>query len=203
MSFIECSQGSVTEYLRKVIDDLGGFGETQILSVLKNGVAGVRKINDAFHHQKTKGQPCLDGWGLAETDPIIYTKNGYQRELFNGSLGRLERVISPSSDAKSDEEGNGDVRAIARFDGRQVELLDEDLGNVELGYAITIHKAQGSQFSRVVIPVTRNRLLDRTLVYTALTRAIEQVVFLGDRQAFNHAVLNPPSASQRKVGLII
>lgn len=201
VSFIECPQSFIVRRLVAIIEDLGGFRETQILGVLKDGVAGVRKINDTFHHEKTKGQPSIYGWGLAETDPVIYTKNDYERELFNGSLGKLEQVMPLSSEAKSEEEQGGAVKAIASFDGRRVELSNEDLGHVELAYAVTVHKAQGSQFGRVAIPITRSRLLDRTLVYTALTRGIEQVVFLGDRQAFDQAVINPPSASRRKVGL--
>jgi exodeoxyribonuclease V alpha subunit len=71
---------------------------------------------------------------------------------------------------------------------------------VDLAYAITVHKAQGSQFNRVIVPVTRSRLLDRTLIYTALTRGIEQVVFIGDRNAFDRAIIATPQSQERQVG---
>ena len=71
-------------------------------------------------------------------------------------------------------------RALARFlDGAEHELLEEDFQHGDLGYAITVHKAQGSQFKRVMVPVTPSRLLDRTLILHGLDTGIEQVVFIG------------------------
>jgi exodeoxyribonuclease V alpha subunit len=75
------------------------------------------------------------------------------------------------------------------------------LDDVELGYAITVHKAQGSQWPRVIVPVTRNRLLDRTLLYTALTRAQHQVILVGDETAAREAAMKPPRAHERHVAL--
>lgn len=86
------------------------------------------------------------------------------------------------------------------LDGVEHELLEEDFQHVDLAYAITVHKAQGSQFKRVIVPVTRSRLLDRTLIYTALTRGIEQVVFIGDRNAFDRAIIATPQSQERQVG---
>jgi len=77
---------------------------------------------------------------------------------------------------------------------------EEDLHRIDLAYAITVHKAQGSQFKRVIVPIVRSRLLDRTLIYTALTRGMEQVVFIGDRDAFDAAVTAPPHSRERQVG---
>ena len=71
---------------------------------------------------------------------------------------------------------------------------------MDLAYAITVHKAQGSQFKRVIVPVIRSRLLDRTLIYTALTRGMEQVVFIGDRDAFDRPIIAPPRSHERQVG---
>jgi exodeoxyribonuclease V alpha subunit len=203
VSFIECPRISIVNHIIEVIAALNGFKETQILGVVKDGVAGVHQINSLFHHLLTPHQPSLYGWDMAQSDPIIYTKNDYERELFNGSLGRLRTVFQQgltSSNCSGDE---ATVRAIADFEGREIEITEDDLGNIELAYAITVHKAQGSQFRRVVIPVTRSRLLDRTLLYTALTRGIEQVVFLGDKQVFKEAVIAKPKASQRRVGFSI
>lgn len=69
---------------------------------------------------------------------------------------------------------------VCNFDGRRVGMLDADLADLDLAYAITTHKAQGSQFMRVIVLITRSKLLDRMLIYTALPRAVEQVVFVGD-----------------------
>ncbi len=75
------------------------------------------------------------------------------------------------------------------------------LADVELGFAITVHKAQGSQWRRIIIPVTESRLLDRTLLYTALTRAQVQVILVGDVDAGRQAIVAPPRAHSRQVGL--
>lgn len=68
-------------------------------------------------------------------------------------------------------------------------------------YAITVHKSQRSQFQRVIIPVRRSRILDRTFVYTALTRAQVQVILVGDVTALKQAIALPPRAFSRQVSL--
>lgn len=200
VSFLEASTNSIVRHLPSVVEDLGGFGEVQVLGVTKSGPAGVKVINDAFHRNRRAKGSALPDWDLAEGEPVIFTVNDYDRELYNGSLGRVKKMLTEPTEP----DGGGEpIRLTCDFDGREVGLSDSDLGNLHLAYAITTHKAQGSQFSRVVVPITKSRLLDRTLVYTALTRGIEQVVFLGDKWAFAKAVTNPPSASLRKVGFVI
>lgn len=66
---------------------------------------------------------------------------------------------------------------------------------------MTVHKAQGSQFPRVIVPVAKSRILDRSLIYTAITRASEQVVIVGDPEVLRKAVEEEPVASRRVVGL--
>jgi exodeoxyribonuclease V alpha subunit len=92
---------------------------------------------------------------------------------------------------------------VADFEGDQHILTGEDLTNIELAYAITCHKAQGSQFQRVAIPVVRSRLLDHALIYTALTRGVEQVVFVGDIEALGSAIKASPRASGREVAFAV
>lgn len=195
VSFLECNVTSVINNLVDIMSALGGFKETQILGITKSGPAGTDTINQVFHQKLAGNMPNIPEWGLAESDPVIYTVNDYDRDLYNGSLGRVEKVF-----AEKESDDDEQCRLICDFDGRKVSLTDSDLGNLDLAYAITTHKAQGSQFGRVVIPVTRSRLLDRTLIYTALTRGVEQVVFIGDRGAFNQATSDPTPASIRKVG---
>lgn len=120
-------------------------------------------------------------------------ENDYQKELWNGSLGRIESV--PSS--------NGKRALLCSLDGARHEIPEEEFQRLDLAYAITVHKAQGSQFKRVIVPVVRSRLLDRTLIYTALTRAVEQVVFVGDQDAFEAAVTAPPRSHERQVGFAV
>lgn len=86
-------------------------------------------------------------------------------------------------------------------DGLRRPIMQDMLDDLELGYAITVHKAQGSQWPRVIVPVTRSRLLDRTLLYTAVTRAQRQVILVGDAVAAREAVVRLPRAQARQVAL--
>ena len=131
--------------------------------------------------------------GFAEGDPIIYLVNDYQKELWNGSLGRIESILSL----------NGKRSLLCCLDGARKEIPEEDFHHIDMAYAITVHKAQGSQFKRVIVPIVKSRLLDRTLIYTALTRGMEQVVFIGDPDAFEAAVNAPPRSHERQVGFAI
>ena len=86
-------------------------------------------------------------------------------------------------------------------DGKTREITAELLPDLELAYAITIHKAQGSAFRRVIIPVRQSKLLDRTLLYTAVTRAEQQVILVGDVAAAKAAVQAPRHSERRHVAL--
>ena len=68
-------------------------------------------------------------------------------------------------------------------------------------YSITVHKSQGSQFKRVIVPIRESRLLDQTLIYTAVTRGIDQVVLVGDEDAAMRAIKAPASAARRHITL--
>jgi exodeoxyribonuclease V alpha subunit len=86
-------------------------------------------------------------------------------------------------------------------DGQTRDITADLLPHLELAYAITIHKAQGSGFRRVIIPVRPSKLLDRTLLYTAVTRAEQQVILVGDVAAAKAAVKAPRHSDRRHVAL--
>lgn len=193
VSFIDCAPEKIVSVLFDVYKTWGGVTDTQVLGMTKSGVAGVRAINDYFHWKLSAGKRKLFQWSLAEGDPVIHLENDYERLLFNGSLGYVTRIVA---------EGHASS-LVCEFDGVEHVFTEAELEKIALAYGITVHKAQGSQFRRVAIPVTRCRLLDRTLIYTALTRGVEQVAFVGDKYAFRQAVSNPPSVSSRNVGLCL
>ncbi|WP_348633883.1 MULTISPECIES: ATP-binding domain-containing protein [Rhizobium] len=80
-------------------------------------------------------------------------------------------------------------------------MTTADLEKLTHGWAISVHKAQGSAFKRVIIPVVGSKLLDRTMLYTAITRGIETVVLVGDIALINEIVLAAPSSLQRTTAL--
>jgi exodeoxyribonuclease V alpha subunit len=119
---------------------------------------------------------------------VIVTKNDWDLGVMNGDLGI----------AVSNEE-HGALRVRFEEDEKILPaemLLDE----VDLAYAITCHKAQGSQFPVVIVPVTPSRLLDRTLLLTAVSRAQQQAVIIGEPAVFAAAVVKPPTSLARAVG---
>lgn len=193
VSFIECSADEALD----VISEVGGIlsaagvelGETQIISPVRSGPAGIDAINRHFHRARQTGRsgdhfPGVEN--LAGGDPIIWTQNDWDRELMNGSMGRLHSVI------------DGIGHAI--LDGRAIDLTEADGSYLALAYAISVHKAQGSQWRRVIVPVFKSRLMDRTLLYTAITRAAEQVILIGDHSALRDAIESKPFSLQRSVG---
>ena len=167
-------------------------GDAQIIAPVNAGPAGILAINRRFHElrmQASAGASRLvpGRTDIAEGDPVIWTRNDYERDLMNGSTGRI--VEAHRDHAK------------AVIDGQKHRLSASDSNLIELAYAISVHKAQGSQWPLVIVPIYRSRILDRTLVYTAATRASEQVVFVGDRSVFKAAVEMAPTNLMRDVTL--
>ena len=207
VAFIHCDDRLIAE---KVVDlyalDTAG---TQVVAPLRNGPAGTKVLNQVCQQRFTSDGPTVTRWngefdtrehcGFNLGDVVLCTRNLWDKGLQNGSIGRIVEVASPATKSSDDAE-----RALAWVewdDGVCRELTSEMLEDVELGFAVTVHKAQGSQWRRIVIPVTDSRLLDRTLLYTAITRAQVQVILVGDVGAAQKAVMAPPKAHNRKVAL--
>ncbi len=186
---------------------------TQILCSLRNGVLGVRSLNLMCQAAANGSAAPLRIWndtegGLVSTgfklnDPIVCVKNFWDIGILNGSLGRLSKIEEPPSPLH-DQEGNLSGFAIAWVewdDGDRRPVTEELLPSLELAYALTVHKAQGSQWPIVIVPVTPSRLLDRSLLYTAVTRAQNQVILLGDELTTQQAVQRPSKSKQRHTAL--
>jgi exodeoxyribonuclease V alpha subunit len=187
ISFLPCTIAEAQAQVIELVSELGGPSEVQILSPIKNGPSGIKAINAALHRLRTMGR---DEWqGYAVDDPVIWLENDYDRKIWNGTLGGVQAA--------------GPTSLFVLWDGhdKPMDMGLSDLDSLDLAYAISVHKAQGSQFRRVIVPVFKNRLLERTLIYTALTRATEQVVFIGDADALRQAVEAPPAPHRRKHGL--
>jgi len=184
VSFIDSTPGEILQRIFDVANDLGGEGACQVIGAVKTRSAGVLTINSYFHDMLTTGRDQLHGF--AEGEPVLWTVNDYKRGLFNGSLGR---VVTAKRCLR------------VAFDGISHDLEGADAEDMLHAYAITVHKSQGSQFELVIVPVFPSRILDRTLLYTAITRAEKQVVLIGDRQAFERAVAEPPLSSRRQTGM--
>ena len=109
---------------------------------------------------------------------MIQTENDYNRDVFNGDLGIIEKI------------NRIEQTTVVNFEGRQVEYDFEDLDELALAYVLSIHKSQGSEFPCVVIPIhTQHYMtLQRNLLYTAVTRGKKLVVLVGTKKALGMAV---------------
>lgn len=194
VSLCRCAPGALAGMVEAVWRDLGGWDSgTLIVTPTWDGEAGVRALNERLQQLNATERPVLKGhlgqW-FSPGDPVMYLRNDYRRGLFNRMLGSVldldleERMVT------------------VRFDGvdAPVDLGPDDLIDLALAYAITVHSAQGSQAPSVVVPLYRTRLLDPSLIYTALTRAELQVVFVGDEDAIREALERPLAADTRLVG---
>ena len=139
------------------------------------------------------GEPDAErfGWRFQVRDKVIQTENDYKKEVFNGDIGAIERIDPVEQEVS------------IRFDDRLVTYDFGELDEVSLAYAVTIHKAQGSEFPAVVIPVAMQHymLLQRNLIYTGITRAKRLLVVIGQTKALGIAVRNDP-ARKRYSGLL-
>ncbi|GEO99122.1 AAA family ATPase [Methylobacterium haplocladii] len=189
LSIVECRPEAVADRLVDVVADLGGPANVRILSALKAGASGTFAMNAHFHRIVLSGCPPGDRGRFVAGEPVVFLRNDYRRDLRNGSLGIVASF-----------EADGTVVAV--FDGNEQRLSGHDLVDLDHAYAITVHKAQGSAFGTVALPIVASRLLDRSLVYTAITRAIDRVVLVGSRDVLRSAVERAPSSLRRETGLL-
>lgn len=189
------------------------LANTQILCARRNGPDGAKGLNALCQSALTADAKPVQVWderhdayarvGFHLGDPVLCTRNLWDRGLQNGSLGVVVQV-DDEPQMLTDDDGEESGLALAWVDwddGVRRPIVEEILDDLELGYAITVHKAQGSQWPRVIVPLTGHRLLDRTMVYTAVTRAQRQVLLVGDAAAAKKAVEGLPRAHARQVSL--
>lgn len=132
---------------------------------------------------------CVD---LKLNDTILFTQNHYDKGVQNGSLGILSSV--DASDSCYGE--------VTLDTGEKVEVSPSLLDCMQLGYAITLHKAQGSQFPRVIIGLKNGRIVDRAWLYTAVTRAESEVHIVGSAADFKQITERPSNAHSRNSYLL-
>jgi exodeoxyribonuclease V alpha subunit len=175
---------------------LDRLGEIQVLSPMNRGLLGVRELNARLQNALNPirpDEPFVEkfGWQFRILDKVIQTENDYDKEVFNGDIGQVAS-IEPL-----------ERRLTVRFDDREVPYDFGELDELALAYAITIHKSQGSEFPAVVVPVTTQHymLLQRNLLYTAVTRGKRLVILVGQRKALAIGVRNNRT-EQRFSGLL-
>ena len=154
----------------------------QVLTPMQRGVVGAANLNLLLQQALNPSGPSLGrgGYTYRQGDRVMQLCNNYAKEVFNGDLGYIREVDTEERTLKVD------------FDGKWVEYDVTELDELTLAYATTIHKAQGSEYPIVVMPVlmTHFVMLQRNLIYTGITRAKKICVLIGATKALAYAVRN-------------
>lgn len=162
--------------------------DVQVLVPMHKGVVGIANLNKELQQALNPNGKALHFGGVQFRvgDKVIQTRNNYDHQIFNGDLGVVSAVLPDDG-----------VLAVD-FDGNVVDFERPDLPDLQPAYAISIHKSQGSEFPIVVLPLLKQHflLLQRNLLYTAITRGKRKVFIVGDPAAYAMAVRNSESLSR-------
>lgn len=173
---------------------LDPMSDVQVLTPMHKGEVGTIALNSLLQERlNAGGRELVRGQRAYRVgDRILQLRNNYDKEVFNGDLGRILDFDTKDEILK------------AEFDGREVEYGFDELDEIGLAYAISVHKSQGSEYPAVVMPVVSQHymLLQKNLIYTGLTRARKLAVLMGSRRAM-HMGLGNERGRQRHSSLAV
>lgn len=160
----------------------------QVLTPMNRGIVGTTNLNVALQQSLNPGEAGITrgGRSFRVGDKVMQIKNDYDREVFNGDIGRITDIDDESQEVT------------VSIDGRPVAYEYSDLDELVLAYGVSIHKSQGSEYPAVVIPVMTQHyvMLQRNLLYTGVTRGKKLVVLIGTKKAMAIAVRNNKAVSR-------
>ena len=156
--------------------------EIQVLTPMHRGEVGTINLNQQLQKVLNPEGAGIEAGGITfrKGDKVMHLKNNYQKEVFNGDIGMIYEVAKK------------DGQITVEYDGRLVDYELMELDELTLAYAVSVHKSQGSEYSAVVVVLTTMHypMLQRNLLYTALTRGRDLVVLVGSRRALEIALEN-------------
>ncbi len=173
--------------------------DIQILSPIKNGYFGVKALNNLIQDALIKGelnqfnQSAYKPTSFRNTDysfcigdRIIQLKNNKEKQIFNGDMGV---IVGTWKNKETNEDG-----LLVQFENITLKYTADDLEELALAYCLTIHKAQGSEYKYVILILVSDnfRVINKNLIYTALTRAKQSFIFFGDKDKFKNGLYRKP-----------
>ena len=198
-SYFEAQNEQIPAMVERIVSAAVNSGipadQVQILAPMYRGLAGIdnlNKLTQALLNPLEKGDlefPHNDQL-FRQGDRVIHLVNDAESNVFNGDLGYISDLLPAKySDSKQDE-------ITISFEGTEVTYPRNEWYKITLAYAMSIHKSQGSEFQVVILPVTHSsqRMLQRNLIYTAITRSKSKLILLGQLSAFDQAVKNAGTA---------
>jgi exodeoxyribonuclease V alpha subunit len=194
--FIEAnSPEAVLERIVQMVRDripakfgLDPLRDVQVLSPMKRTTLGVQNLNlvlqEVLNPKLSNKEVARFGWTFRVGDKVLQTRNNYQKDVYNGDIGRVADIDLVNQELTAD------------YDGRVVVYEFNELDEVALAFSTSIHKAQGSEYPAVIIPVHTQHyvMLQRNLLYTGITRGKRLVVLVGSRRALARAVQQQDTA---------
>ena len=168
------------------------LADIQVLTPMHKGVVGTINLNQLLQKALNPRPVLVEAMGntFRIGDKVMHLKNNYHKEVYNGDIGRIMAI-----DRQQNE-------MVVDYYGRSVTYDFEELDEVAMAYAVSVHKSQGSEYPAVVVPILTQHyiLLHRNLLYTAITRGRKQVILIGTRKALAIALKND-KPQQRLSGL--
>ena len=162
--------------------------EPQVLTPMHKGVCGAENLNRELQAALNPTGPAMQRYGRTYRvgDRVMQLRNNYDKDVFNGDLGRIKQLDLVEQEF------------VVEFDGRAVPYDFTDLDELIPAYAITVHKSQGNEYPAVIVPLLTQHyvLLQRNLLYTAITRGKQLVILIGSKKALAIAVGNNKTAAR-------
>lgn len=192
----DCSDEDMASMIEHLISDSlpkQGFSkeQIQILTPQRTSPVGVQALNKQLQSKLNPSAPGdglrLFGQTFLPGDPVMQVVNDYERELANGQTGRVVHM-----DTK-------EQKLWVRFENNLHQMCAEQIAEIRLAYASTIHKSQGSEFDVVILPVTKSHsnMLSKPLVYTGTTRGKQKVIVIGSRKVLEASLKREPDAKRQ------
>ncbi len=162
-----------------------GYNEmdVQVLYPKYSGKNGIDNINKILLPNKDKISIEAYGTDFYLGDKVMQLKNNYDKNIYNGDIGKIVNIYNPKSPK--------DLAVEIKFKEKKVNLTKKDLLEIKHAYAISIHKSQGSEFKVIILPISKesSNMLNKKLIYTAITRAKDKLVVIGDMDCFKESIL--------------
>jgi len=176
---------AIVELCSKTIPERFGFdpvNDIQVLTPMHKGVIGTTNLNQILQNVLNPNPVVIEARGntLKLADKVMHLRNNYQKEVFNGDIGTVNTIYHKK-----------EVFSVNYY-GRIVDYDFMEMDEISLAYAISVHKSQGSEYPVVVLPMMKQHfvLLQRNLLYTAITRGRRLVIVVGTKHALNVALKN-------------
>jgi len=171
-----------SEEALSILSELSKNNELQVLTPMHKGILGTQNLNAFLQKILNFNAYGFDYrgvyWQLG--DPVMQLRNNYEKDIFNGDLGRITKVMPPAKKIEAD------------FDGKTVNIEGDEFEHLTLAYACTVHKSQGSEYKSVavILDYSHSIMLQRNLLYTAVTRAKENIWVLASHGSLETAIRN-------------